>query len=179
MARQFPFLCSDKIAADCLKASSWSVEGAIEVFYSSGLAATAGGGVSTAKLEALYNQYKGEAGFHLCMQLVRLALYVHTLIHTRVYTHKGEAGFYMCMQRSQYALLHTRVRLGEPTGPTRMAAWGRTFLNASFHTWVAQGRVATSQASLLGLLKTGALPHKLVYGRGLRRGVCYASCQAP
>ncbi len=54
--------CSEKQAVDCLRAAGWSVEGAIEVFYSSGMAVAAGGtpGVDTLAIDALFLKYKGE-----------------------------------------------------------------------------------------------------------------------
>lgn len=50
---------SDKQAADCLKAAGWSVEGGIEVFYSSGMHAQVSS-LDTRQLEALYKAYKDE-----------------------------------------------------------------------------------------------------------------------
>ena len=53
--------CSDKIAAECLKAAGWVVEAAIDVFYRSGYA-TQAPGVDTRALDALFETYKGAAG---------------------------------------------------------------------------------------------------------------------
>lgn len=52
--------CSEKIANDCLKQTGWSVEAAIEVFYSGGYA-SASPAVDTNKIERLFLQYKGDA----------------------------------------------------------------------------------------------------------------------
>lgn len=52
--------CSEKVATDCLKATGWSVEGAIEYFFSSGLAASVSG-IDPRAVDSLYNKYKGGA----------------------------------------------------------------------------------------------------------------------
>jgi hypothetical protein len=51
--------CSEKVATDCLKSNGWSVEGAIEYFFSSGLAATVGG-IDPRAVESLYHKYRGD-----------------------------------------------------------------------------------------------------------------------
>jgi hypothetical protein len=56
--------CSEKVATDCLKATGWSVEGAIEHFFSSGLAATVGG-IDPRAVEGLYQKYKGDGSTFL------------------------------------------------------------------------------------------------------------------
>lgn len=50
---------SDKIATECLRATGWSVEAAIEHFYASGLAAAGGGGhaANQRAVEDLFAKY--------------------------------------------------------------------------------------------------------------------------
>lgn len=50
---------SDKIATECLKATGWSVESAIEHFYTSGLSSTVSAADQRA-IEKLFDVYKGE-----------------------------------------------------------------------------------------------------------------------
>ena len=49
--------CSDKIATDCLRQANWTTEVAIELFYSSGLQASAA--LDTGAIEKLFLHYKG------------------------------------------------------------------------------------------------------------------------
>lgn len=50
--------CSDKQAIDCLKQAGWSVEGGIEVFFSSNM--QGGSVLDTRAIEQLYLKYKGK-----------------------------------------------------------------------------------------------------------------------
>ncbi|GIL70345.1 hypothetical protein Vretimale_3465 [Volvox reticuliferus] len=48
---------SEKVATDCLKTTGWAIDAAIDQFYTSGLAAQAGG-LDLRAVEALYKRYK-------------------------------------------------------------------------------------------------------------------------
>jgi hypothetical protein len=50
---------SDKIALDCLRATGWGIEAAIEYFYASGLQGAVPN-VDMRAIEALFTRYKGE-----------------------------------------------------------------------------------------------------------------------
>jgi hypothetical protein len=54
------FICSDKIATECLKKTNWTLEPAINHFYSSGFATAPGTSTLNLKhIEDLYLSYKG------------------------------------------------------------------------------------------------------------------------
>ena len=53
--------CSEKIATECLKKASWAVEPAINLFFSSGLAAS-GSNVNFQQIESMYSKYKEKDG---------------------------------------------------------------------------------------------------------------------
>ena len=68
----FSQLCSEKIGIECLKKSSWAVEPAINLFYSSGLSASSG--VNMQLIESLFLKYRGMAVWSVlkegsCLQL--------------------------------------------------------------------------------------------------------------
>jgi len=50
---------SEKVAAECLRATQWSVEPAIDHYYSSGMASLPGAGNSVKALDTLFEKYKG------------------------------------------------------------------------------------------------------------------------
>jgi hypothetical protein len=59
---------SEKVATECLKATQWAMEPAIDHYYSSGLAAMPGG-TNMGQIETLFAGYKGE---HACAHLGKL-----------------------------------------------------------------------------------------------------------
>ena len=57
---------SEKIATECLKATGWGIESAIEHFYSSGLHGSVPA-VDVRAIEQLFERYKGAPGVALCV----------------------------------------------------------------------------------------------------------------
>ena len=54
-----PSLRSEKISIECLKKTTWAIEPAINLFYSSGLSAVPGNSINMQQIEALYMKYRG------------------------------------------------------------------------------------------------------------------------
>ena len=50
---------SEKISIECLKKTTWAIEPAINLFYSSGLSAVPGNSINMQHIEALYMKYRG------------------------------------------------------------------------------------------------------------------------